>query len=76
MFFSWTPVQIISPSRLYIDAFEFARDNQLPDIYDSLYVVLARILQVELWTDDRRLIEAVKSKAPWVRGIADYQTSS
>ncbi len=74
-FFSWPPVQVVSLPGLYQGAFEFARDNRLPDIYDGLYVVLAQRLNAILWTDDRRLLNAVRIVAPWVRWIGDYQPS-
>jgi len=35
-------------------------------------VVLAQMLDTELWTDDRRLRNAVGSVAPWIRWIGDY----
>lgn len=58
---------------LYGQALTFARSNRLPATYDSLYVVLAQILGIELWTADERLLNAIRAKAPWVRWIGDYQ---
>ncbi|MBI2908029.1 MAG: type II toxin-antitoxin system VapC family toxin [Chloroflexi bacterium] len=66
------PVQLLSPRGLYQEAFEFARSHRLSSIYDSLYVVLARMEDVELWTDDRILLKAVEAWAPWVRWIGEY----
>ena len=43
----------------------------LPTTYDSLYVVLAALLQAESWTDDRRLLTNLGPNAPWVRWIGD-----
>ena len=40
--------------------------------YDSLYVVLAQLLNVELWTADQRLLQMIGAAAPWVRFIGDY----
>lgn len=57
---------------LYQQAFEFAQTYQLPSIYDAIYVVLARGVQGELWTDDRRLLAMLGNRAPWVRWIGDY----
>ena len=66
------PVRILAPPDLYRQAFIFARDLALPSIYDSLYVVLAQLESVELWTADRRLLNALGGAAPWVRFIGDY----
>lgn len=73
-FFGWPTVQIVSLPGLYQRAFAFARNHQLPDIYDSLYIVLAQMLNAELWTDDRRLIQGIGSSTPWVRWIRDYSS--
>ncbi|HEY7060087.1 MAG TPA: type II toxin-antitoxin system VapC family toxin [Chloroflexota bacterium] len=65
-------VRIEASDALYREAFGFARQQALPNIYDTLYVVLARLLGTELWTDDRKLLDAVRNVAPWVRWIRDY----
>lgn len=57
---------------LYHRAVTFAKTYHLQSVYDSLYVVLAQILQTELWTDDRTLLNALGTAAPWVRWIGDY----
>ena len=67
-----TGVQPSSPNGLYQQAFEFGRVHALKNIYDSLYVVLAQMLRLELWTDDRTLVSMVGSAAPWVRWIGQY----
>ena len=41
--------------------------------YDCLYVALAEREEVELWTGDRRLYNALPPHYTWVRWIADYQ---
>ncbi|MCH7787759.1 MAG: type II toxin-antitoxin system VapC family toxin [Chloroflexi bacterium] len=66
------PIQLLAPVDLYEEAFLFARTNKLTNTYDSLYVALARILNAELWTDDRALINSVGSIAPWIRWIGNY----
>jgi len=43
-------------------------------MYDAIYVVLAELVQVPLWTGDRRLFNAVRSSAPWVHFI-DYRVA-
>lgn len=66
------PLRLLGPAHLYRRALTFVREHRLGDTYDSLYVVLAEILDSELWTDDRALLKAVGSVAPWVRWIGDY----
>ena len=66
------PIQPTYLPELYRQAFLFARTNRLASIYDSLYVTLAQLVDAELWTDDRRLINSVEGVAPWVRWIGDY----
>lgn len=65
-------VESLSPNGMYELAMEFALEHGLPSLYDSLYVVLARLLGVELWTADRRLLDALGGGSPWVRFIGDY----
>jgi predicted nucleic acid-binding protein len=65
-------IQVVSSDTLYQQAFAFACQHGLPDIYDTLYVVLAERLGTELWTDDRKLLDAVRPIAPWVRWVGDY----
>jgi predicted nucleic acid-binding protein len=66
------PIELLSPAGLYEQAFTLAQTFALPTIYDSLYVVLAQLLDVELWTADERLRRALRTSAPWVRFIGDY----
>lgn len=65
-------VVVRTPDELLRRAFAFAADHRLPSVYDSLYVTLAQMLGVELWTADGRLLDALGDAAPWVRFIGDY----
>ncbi len=65
-------VDLIGPVELYARSFAFARTHHLKDTYDVLYVVLAQMLGVELWTADRALLDSVGQIASWVRWIGDY----
>lgn len=71
--FSRFHVQTAEPENLYGRAFLFARDHRLPSLYDSIYVVLAQMMEVELWTADQRLFNTASPVAPWVRRIGEYQ---
>lgn len=66
------PITLLAPDDLYVRAFTFAKTHRLPSVYDSVYVVLARMLNTELWTADQRLRNAVSTSAPWVRFIGEY----
>jgi predicted nucleic acid-binding protein len=66
------PITLLAPDDLYFRAFEFAKTHRLPSVYDSVYVVLAQMLNTELWTADQRLLNSVPTSAPWVRSIRDY----
>lgn len=66
------PTQLLAPEDLYRRGFDLARDRGLTNTYDSLYVALAQMLGVEMWTDDQNLLRALGSSAPWVRSIRDY----
>ena len=66
------PIQLLAPEDLYRRGFDLARDHGLTNTYDSLYVALAQMLGVEMWTDDQSLLRALGSSAPWVRSIRDY----
>jgi predicted nucleic acid-binding protein len=69
-------VELVSPPDLYERAFAFARTHRLPNVYDSLSIALAQVLEVDLWTDDRELLAAIGPAAPWVRWIRDYPVAS
>lgn len=73
--FTAVNVQSYFPTGLYERALAFAAAHGLPSLYDSLYVVLAQLLGVELWTADRRLLDALGGSSPWVRFIGDYPLS-
>jgi predicted nucleic acid-binding protein len=44
-------------------------------VYDSWYLALAEQTACEFWTADRKLYNAVHEQWPFVRGLADYQTT-
>lgn len=67
------PITIVANNTLYQQAFDFAHIHNMLTIYDSLYVVLAQSVGLELWTADQRLITQLGPTAPWVHLISDYQ---
>lgn len=65
-------IDAVAPAELYARTLSFTHAHGLTRTYDALYVVLAQLLGLELWTDDRALISALAGTAPWVRWIGDY----
>ena len=70
------PLELLSPTPLYEQAFAFARTHGLSNVYDSAYVVLAQLLNTTLWTADETLLNALGTAAPWVRFIGAYPLPS
>jgi predicted nucleic acid-binding protein len=52
-------------------AFEIARQHN-QRIYDCFYVALAEREDIEFWTSDQRLFNALGAHFPFVRLLADY----
>lgn len=69
--FEQVPIRLIHQHSIAEQAFAFAEAYSLRAVYDSFYVVLARLQNAGLWTDDRRLLREVGPVAPWVRWIGD-----
>ncbi|MBI4288240.1 MAG: type II toxin-antitoxin system VapC family toxin [Chloroflexi bacterium] len=60
------------PPELQRVAWRLAREYNRPRAYDAQYLAVASVLGCELWTADRRLVNAVS--APWVRWVGDYHS--
>lgn len=67
------PIDLATPSGLHQQALELADVHGLPAVYDAYYVALAQGLGCPLWTADKRLINTLQSKLPFVRWIGDYR---
>lgn len=64
-------VRSLSPITLQPRAWSLAKQYNRPRAYDTQYIAVAAILGCDLWTGDRRLVNAVN--APWVRWVGDYR---
>ena len=53
-----------TPADLFVTAWKMARTYQRPTTYDTSYLALAFLEQCELWTADRRLVNALSSRLP------------
>jgi predicted nucleic acid-binding protein len=70
------PIHLEAPPDLYPRALHFARVSGQRATYDCVYVALAELLGVELWTADEKLVRSVGPATPWVRWIGDYPITS
>ena len=66
------PITLSAPDGLYATALDIALTYEVPSIYDATYVAVAQLLDGELWTADKRLLNSLGGRLPWVRAVADY----
>jgi predicted nucleic acid-binding protein len=64
-------VAIGEPPGLYGRAMDLAAAFRLGAVYDSLYVALAELEGCEMWTADRRLVNAVQRDFPQVHWVGE-----
>jgi predicted nucleic acid-binding protein len=53
------------------EAYRLARTYRR-SVYDSLYLAVAQSKQIDLWTGDRRLYNAVRQSLTFIKWIGDY----
>ncbi|MBS1787990.1 MAG: type II toxin-antitoxin system VapC family toxin [Acidobacteria bacterium] len=58
---------------LQLSAFQLACQYQRSS-YDASYLVLAQTLDLDFYTGDKRMFNAIGSVFPWVKWIGDYRT--
>lgn len=64
------PITLVNEKNLHLKAREIAMRFNLPATYDAHYLALAEWMEVDLWTADMRLVNALKSfKVKWVKAI-------
>lgn len=59
-------IVVYSDREIYQKALQIADRLNLSATYDAHYLALAESLGIELWTADRRLFNAVRSRLPWI----------
>ncbi|WP_107668031.1 type II toxin-antitoxin system VapC family toxin [Cyanothece sp. BG0011] len=62
-------IRFYGDANLHQEALNFASLYNLSATYDAHYLALAQRLQVELWTADKRLFNAVSQSLSWVKLI-------
>lgn len=65
------PIALVSSQILNVRAWELAEQFNRPTAYDVYYVALAESLDCDLWTADRRLVNAVSRTFGWVKWLGD-----
>ena len=66
-------VQTVFTDEAAHEAFRLAALLRRPVIYDSMYVALARVLDCDLWTADRRLVNALRQHGLSARLVSEYE---
>lgn len=60
-------IQRIDRDDLYPRAWDLAKLHNQPRAYDMLYLALAQLEDIELWTNDQRLVNSLTGHEPRVR---------
>lgn len=66
-------VRLLDPDPLHQEALALAVAHQLPAIYDAYYLALASTMRCPFWTADKKLINALDGRLPFVRWIGHAQ---
>ena len=67
-------VAIREPVGLYTDALSIARAIDVRATYDPLYLALAEAERCDLWTADKRFVQAVGYRSSRVRWLGELST--
>ncbi len=62
-------IRTVQPRLLFERAWALARELGRPTTYDTVYLAVAEIRGCELWTADRRLVNAAAGRLPWLRAL-------
>jgi predicted nucleic acid-binding protein len=55
---------------LHVRAWQFAKEYQTRRAYDMIYLALARIEDLTLWTGDERMVNTIGARDPHVRWVS------
>jgi len=70
--YSEIPVRIIESQAVHRRAWQLAKEFNLPVCYDMQYLAVAELEDCELWTLDRRLVNATRGNKR-VRWVGEYE---
>ncbi len=65
--FTGLGIQRIDRDDLYPRAWDLAKLHNQQRVYDVLYLALAQLEDVELWTNDQRFVNSLAGREPRVR---------
>lgn len=65
------PIRTVDKPEIYWRAWQLAKEFNLPVCYDMCYLAVAELENCELWTLDRRLVNAVRGNKR-VKWVGDY----
>jgi predicted nucleic acid-binding protein len=60
--------------KLSLQAIRLSHQFSLPAVYDAHYLALAERENCQYWTADKRLLNAINGKLPWVHKLEDYHS--
>jgi predicted nucleic acid-binding protein len=64
------PIEQVANTELHARARDVAVKYNLPATYDAHYLALSEWMEIDLWTADARLVNALKPfRVKWVKGI-------
>ncbi|MBE9155943.1 type II toxin-antitoxin system VapC family toxin [Nodosilinea sp. LEGE 06152] len=63
-------IELYGNANLHGRAWQITNQLSLPATYDAHYLALTEILAAELWTADRRLVNAVRDVYDWIHLVA------
>jgi predicted nucleic acid-binding protein len=70
--FSTLGFTVLMPETLLKQAWDMARELELPTLYDTAYLALAKLCNCEFWTADEVLVNSLQGRLPWVKWIGEY----
>ena len=65
-------VSLAAPRDMHMKSMSLALQFDRPTVYDTHYVALAQIAECVMWTADKRLLNALGGRLPFVRDIAEF----
>lgn len=65
------PIELVMLPHLHQRALSIARSLRFGATNDAHFLALAEAAGCEAWTSDRRLVNGVKSRFPWVKVVED-----